>query len=997
MLCLLYSITIFIQFVRVFALGFILTYLVIISFIYCNAQTCLTTKDGLLSDRVYQVMQDQSGFMWFATEAGVSKYNGYSFQHFTVSDGLPSNDILSVWQDYMGNIWFVGVNQELSVYNGDSIKPFKLPKPFDNTPLGSGCMAKDGSYWFANRSGRRFFHLIGDSLVIFALLGEDSLVNPRVFSAHNGDIWITDENKVGVINDTGISVYKILSNQPLSGSFERIVTTIFPVSKTQFYFGTSNALFHYKNNITIKVWPKTTAAMDGSNWLFSKLSDSTFLAANKDVCYIIDNTGKILEAFNADTYLGKSVLDNENNLWLPTFGKGVKLLTYNERYIKASFIGMRTTALAIINDSILLFGLANQQLGLMKTNFLEQTVVQPSIHSYGLKEQTTDRIFFTDIKELGSTVSLASNIGLYRLSKSIIDSFRSNDSLLQCSMQKYNISNAALKQLMSLNDTLFIAASNGLYSYPLVSDSFQLVRHSKMSLTSMLNTNNALVVGTRNGLSYLDKTFDIDTTILTNKCITALAVDSANNLWVGTDSYGLYWVDRSKKSIRLDLGEQFENLHVNDLLLNDSILFIGSNQGVMRVTFSLINDEIQLNSIGMLDTKDGIIDNEVNRLQLNNNNLYISTASGINKLNLSKIEWSHRPPQFYLTKVVIENENFPITTNYSLEVDNLLEISYSAISYFSKGDIEYAYRLKGYDNDWHHTKERTITYNLLPVGDFLLEIKASNSYGNWSTPVSLRLTIVPPIWQRPLFYLSILLLSISITLLLAYWRIQVIKEKQIEKTETNKRIAEFKLKALHAQMNPHFVFNALHSIQSYMFENDSVNAGLYLMKFAKLMRLTLESSIKPSISLDEEISALTLYLELEILRFGNDVSYTIKQNIKEPIEEILLPSMILQPFVENAIVHGVANNTGKREIKLTFESKGDYLTCVIENLSEQTSTTFTKLKKRTSYPSRSLGIIDNKIDTLKELHEVDITITSEVIDEARRFGTRIIVVLKKLK
>lgn len=218
------------------------------------------------------------------------------------------------------------------------------------------------------------------------------------------------------------------------------------------------------------------------------------------------------------------------------------------------------------------------------------------------------------------------------------------------------------------------------------------------------------------------------------------------------------------------------------------------------------------------------------------------------------------------------------------------------------------------------------------------------------------------------------------------------RNREKEKTILlQKQLTEFQHKALHLQMNPHFVFNCLAAISSFIMQNDKEDAVKYLAKFSKLMRLTLDFSKESLITIDKEIEALTNYLELEQLRFNRKFDFKIS---KDPLieDDTALPSLLLQPYVENAVIHGVIPKSGKGFIKITFSQADDVLVCEIEDNGVGIETS-RKLKESSVkiHKSMALEISKKRLETLEELIKKKIPLSIEEIKTKENFseGTKV--------
>lgn len=228
-----------------------------------------------------------------------------------------------------------------------------------------------------------------------------------------------------------------------------------------------------------------------------------------------------------------------------------------------------------------------------------------------------------------------------------------------------------------------------------------------------------------------------------------------------------------------------------------------------------------------------------------------------------------------------------------------------------------------------------ITFNSLSAGNYTFQLKKTSTISNKETPVkSVEIKINQPFYKRWWFLSS--LLGVVSMLLIIYYKIKL-REKEKEKkllldqVEKEKELVFLKLENLRSQMNPHFIFNALNSIQDYILLNQKNLAGDYLGKFADLIRMYLYHSTKSYISLEEEITALDQYLELEKLRFEENLNYTIKTKGIIEANDIEIPTMLVQPYVENAIKHGLLHKkeTGNLIIEFILEKNSSYLKCII--------------------------------------------------------------------
>lgn len=292
-------------------------------------------------------------------------------------------------------------------------------------------------------------------------------------------------------------------------------------------------------------------------------------------------------------------------------------------------------------------------------------------------------------------------------------------------------------------------------------------------------------------------------------------------------------------------------------------------------------------------------------------------------------------------------------------------------SFASNGQQQYFSKLEPLETEWRSSTERQSTYLQLQPNEYTFHLKARDVYGNeWTLPplpIHIREAYWQTTWFKVLVGVGLFLSMLSYFLL---WqrrqRQQLAKEKERLAVEeaVKRKMADLEFSALRAQMNPHFIFNALGAIQYYIKTKEVRSANDYLTQFAHLMRRYLDSSREKLISLADEVELLTLYTTLEQMRFESQFKVKIEVDEELLPEETLLPSMIIQPFVENAINHGLRERKdGKALLHIRFYLKGDLLCCDIKD--NGIGRKQAAANKRKGHRSRGMRIIEEKIETLR--------------------------------
>lgn len=216
-----------------------------------------------------------------------------------------------------------------------------------------------------------------------------------------------------------------------------------------------------------------------------------------------------------------------------------------------------------------------------------------------------------------------------------------------------------------------------------------------------------------------------------------------------------------------------------------------------------------------------------------------------------------------------------------------------------------------------------------------------------------------------------------------------------EKIQLESNLNKSVLKTIKAQMNPHFFYNALNTIQAYIFTNDKTKANNYLAKFSKLTRVILEQSEKESISLGDEIESLTLYLELEKMRFNADFEYSIELKTVTHKDSIEFPPMLIQPYIENAIKHGLLHKEDDKRLTILFEEKNTHLIITIDDngIGRKRAQELNKIKNE-KYQSFSTQANEKRLEILNEQNDkIAVKVIDKIDETGKAIGTKVILTI----
>lgn len=513
---------------------------------------------------------------------------------------------------------------------------------------------------------------------------------------------------------------------------------------------------------------------------------------------------------------------------------------------------------------------------------------------------------------------------------------------------------------------------------------------------------------------------------ISSHLVTTLLEDDKNNLWVGTSNMGLNRIDRSTGYIEHFYAPELPSNHVNATCFSpDGKLWVATTEGLCFIVGSSVEkitdipSQLDIRSVaedknGMIwaGTSNGLltIDPNTHRvstynefhgfpsadftrasLKLNHDTLIFGTAKGLVVFNPSVVSnSSNSSSKVSITHfdVFDQTQNYFINHNDTIELkynQNFFEIYFSLGSYgFAKG-ANYAYKLNTVDPDWVTTSEQKAAYTNISPGKYTFYVKQGKVNEQTLTSVTtLHVFIKPAFWQTVWFKILVVF-----SLLIGIFGYLFTYIRQLKAASLN---TELEQKLLISQMNPHFIFNSLSAIQSFMYRNEAEEAGNYLSSFSRLVRLILENSRSTGISVAQEVQTLELYLELQKLRFPDKFDYCINLAPELKQSSFKIPPMMAQPFIENSIEHGLLHKQGKGNIIVELSEQNGLFKIVVEDdgvgLTKSKQISISKNHSHTSYAT---SITHERILNMAKGRKKEIGVGVKVIDlfALGKIGTRI--------
>lgn len=402
--------------------------------------------------------------------------------------------------------------------------------------------------------------------------------------------------------------------------------------------------------------------------------------------------------------------------------------------------------------------------------------------------------------------------------------------------------------------------------------------------------------------------------------------DSNGDIWIG--GIGLNKFDHET--------EVFEHLtEVNGLTNNEISGILEDNENYLWVSTKYGLSKINLLGLTIQNfyEKDGLPENEFSRAtcKLENGLLLFGGKNGMVLIDPDEFHRDTLPPSIAFTsfKIFDNHYNVSFSKEQAIELNydqNYFSFEFTALDFSDPLLNSFAYKLEDFDNDWNYTTgaNRVAKYTNVDPGHYTFQVKAANMDGVWNMEgLSVSVIIKPPFWKATWFYiLEFIVLVLTVILIVKY------REKKM--MEQN-RFLMLEQKLLRSQMNPHFIFNSLSSIQSFIFESNPIEAGSYLSRFADLIRSILYNSREEFISLEKEIKTLRNYLELQQLRYNQKFDFELDVDPLLDIENMSIPPMLAQPFIENAIEHGIKHIDERGLISISFTLMDDSILLMVED------------------------------------------------------------------
>ncbi len=968
-------------------------------------------EDGLAQSQVYSIVQDDRGYLWMGTRGGgISVFNGFDFTTFTEKDGLPGNYINRLFKTREGLIW-VATNHGLAFFDGThftsvpfpgypSLSVYDLFETSESTLL---CATGHGLFELKNGIAKRLktANRVQDEPAISSvcrLKGQTWFgTNEGLYSLNAGKVsyWgdssrymrnsitvVRTDGKglwIGTYGDgmyawNGSDFYRVDLQHEL---YRQTVLDILVEDQQHLWLSTLNSgVIHYNRNTHTftRITEQEGLSNNHVRTVFKDNNDNFwFGSSGGGVSHYL---GKQFTVYDSRSGLGGDFIysifrDSRGALWVGNSQRGVSVMYPDSvRTFDASGGFINDKVKAIVEDRFGRIWLGTDGEGIYLYEKGEFTALQEFRRTY-IRQLKTDRHGNVWIATAGNGLMCAK-----------LDGKRME--VRQWGTQNGLLSNRIMALHFDRNAKLWYATEgNGVGCFEREKNIVHLT--TAQGLTSPLT-----------------------------RCLTE---DDLGNLWIGTAGGGIAAFPLySKRTPKLRALTTKEGLHSDNiyLLTTDAQgnVIVGSEKGLDYVYIGESGNIRQVRHFGKSDGFSGVETCQNSVWNDANGTIWFGTINGLCRFNPAEQVRNDHPPVLTMTDVKLFYESLKegvkgpwLEKGRQVRIPkfaydrNHLTFEFLGVNLRRPAGVLYRWKLKGFDDKWSPpSRERSILYSNLAPGKYTFEVLSANEDNVWNEkPLLFTFEISAPFWQTNWFLFTVIASAVILLLLIFLLLTRRIRRKaraRQRQLEMEKEFLELEQKALRLQMNPHFIFNAMNSIQSLIGTGQEKEARYYLAKFSRLMRQILENSRKQVVSLEEEIHTLENYLLVEQFCTGNRFDYQIHTDERLEPDFISIPPMLIQPFVENAIKHGIKGlPEGKKGvIELRFEEKNGLLICTIEDngIGLKRSEELRKQSKETYHESTGMLVIRERLERFDGLTPGEALQITELYDSGGEpAGTRV--------
>lgn len=931
--------------------------------------------DGLAGSTVYCITQDKDGFLWMGTESGVSRFDGTHFRNFTTKDDLPDLEILELFGDSRNRIWMAPFRKSVCFYYKG-----RIHTPENDTLLKSLHLRGHIERFAEDAAGDLLIQEVNRLHVLYKdgrLFEIDSIHGRPIQHCHaasrsrDGNFLIQENDSIYTLRDGQFTASYYIHMDEIN-----TLTNFLALSPDRVVWRAhkdEGDMLSLVNGVTRKI---PFGYFHYRHVSYSIVNDTVVCVNEATGTTEYTMSGGAVHNFLEGAEVSRTFVDDEGNTWFTTIGRGIYRLNSAElRNInlkQAAYDACAVTAIKKVGDSLLV---GTNRNGIFRLHLPDMRIQG----QYMLSSEEKKRVLFIDTIDHGRLVYGLDNC-MQRSGPHPGDNIA----------RPCNVKAAVLKP----DGRILVASGNGVFviNADRFMDTDTLLRERA---TTVFYKDDSTYIGTLNGLYLMTggrglQWLGKDIPFL-RKRIAAITESRDGILWIASyDDAGIIGLKNGRICRTIGSQQGLTSDICRTLTLQNDHLWIGTDKGLNKVSLSRPDEPaMQYTSF------DGLGSNVINAVFVDSPMVYVGTPVGLSFFNENRTN-SHSGCRLSWLDISSSGHSL-LDDSARLHLpykENNIHFEYAGISYTSAGRMNYQYRLLGLDTAWKYTQQTFLDYPTLPSGRYELQIIAINKFNVRSETKILRFEVATPFWRTAWFQILTALCLILVTWFVVSLRIRYIRSRQEEERALIRKMNETEHMALQAQMNPHFIFNCLNSIQHYIFDQDIFSANKYLAGFSKLIRATLHNSSQPFVPLEDEVRYLSTYLSLEKLRFKDKIDYSIDVADNIDTSAVLIPPMLVQPYVENCMRHGLRHKIeGRGYIRISMCLTDGKLIIVVEDngIGREKAAAY-KTKEHIEYQSKGMSLTAERIGLINAIYDeaIDVEIVDLKDTEGHPQGTRVV-------
>ena len=983
--------------------------------LYCNAQTSnysiktYTVKDGMPDQYVLSLYQDSRGFIWIGSANGLSRFDGSHFINYGFQQGISCQRVQNIMEDKDHRLWIAAEDKLFELKQDHFIShPFSdsADHPFyiyDICQLRDGrilAFTKKGDYSFNGKSWQRSSLLQTNNKVLIT----------KIIQTDQGDYYNCGD---ALIKKEASGIPRQLWKE----TDKRIHYSCIHFHENNLYASGWEGIYRYtddgkrtaifKGHLPQGDWVNFMIDSKNRFWVSRNGSNTIYVSAP-------GNTETFADSISTGTTLFSGFIeDKDHNIWIASVSGLLKVQEQQQEHFSNRdnpLIKDIRNMLETADGKLLAF---SRETGVLEFNgnIFTKSALQLYNSDPAARNDFPDT-YFKD--ERGKTWVVTREGRLLRIEDGhFIDCTHLLNGDSPFAWADFN---PVTKKILLSQDTLSISNEN--------SSSYFITRNNKSILSfpkflKCFSNGKTLVVCENAGITLIDENNNA------TKVNEELGLGNANpgslfledhdgGFWMFGGSYGLKHFIWNKNGLPENNMNITADNGLGDDIINSACIDAGgkiwaiTSRSLIVIKIDSLNKKVFVKQLSDNSNIDIAMPANAKLFTSSDGRIWFTDKNDIYCFKPENIAFNSNTAQINIENIDVNFEKtnwgkyadsfegywqLPIDPVFNHNENNL-QINYTGVSFTNPAELLYSYKLDGLDTNWNKPSKNTfVSYANLPAGKYSFRVRTRTPNSNWSQPAVFFFSIKPAFWNTWWFRLLTICLAAMIIIYFFRSRIKKINQEALIKNQ----LTEMEMTALKAQMNPHFIYNALNSIQSLVASDKKEDAIYYIGTFSRLLRKVLDQSENNIISLEKELQTIELYIGLESLRLNMKPNYVVHIADGLQTDDEKIPPLILQPFVENALWHGLSKKEGEKKIRLTIIADPLWLTCIIEDngIGRKKAAEY-KISNVLQNKSKAIEITSKRlVDFNSHKNPKPVTIEDLYDETGNASGTRVILQIRR--